>query len=86
MKQSEAQKLGKKIIDDIFPALVKSNDKRDWMRAFSFLVRKLTDLEYKAGLPIATDHDIRELWAWNSARRQLSKIYGQKFIIPNLKN
>ena len=84
MKQSDVKKLGKKIIDDIFPALVKSDNKKDWIKAFGFLVKKLADLEYRAGLPSATDHDIRELWAWSSARRQLSSLYGKRFIIPNL--
>ena len=86
MKQSEVRKFGKQIIDDVFSGLVKSKNKEDWIKAFSFLVKKLAELERKAGLPSAIDHDIRELWGWSSARKQLSKIYGRKFIIPNLKN
>ena len=86
MKQLEVRKLGKQIVNDVFSGLIKSKNKEDWINAFNFLVKKLTELEKKAGLPTATDHDIRELWAWSSARKQLSKIYGQKFIIPNLKD
>lgn len=82
MKQSEVRQLGKEIINQIFPAVICSNQKEDWQKAFDFLHKKITELEIKAGQPEATNHNIRELWAFNSCRRQLCERYGRKFIKP----
>jgi hypothetical protein len=84
MKQSEVKALGKEIIDQIFPSLLKSPEKTDWQKAFAFIQKKIAELEAKARMPESDTHDIRELWAWNSCRRQLADRYGRKFIKPKL--
>lgn len=86
---SQIEKEGKAILTDIYFVVLKSKDKTLWQEAIDSMHRRIGVLEVKAressgrNQNDATDH-IRNLWAWQAARREMCRRYGNKFIRPTL--
>ncbi|RAL56485.1 hypothetical protein BLM37_03160 [Candidatus Gracilibacteria bacterium GN02-873] len=72
MKISEIQKEAKNIIADIFPLVVKSDNKEDWIKALNFIVTKIFMLE--------NGERGEALFYWREVRRQMTDKFGKKFI------
>ena len=89
MLVSQIEKEGKAILADIYFIVLKSKDKALWQEAIDSMHRIIASLESKVkessgrNQDDATDH-IRNLWAWQAARREMCRRYGNKFIRPNL--
>ncbi len=80
MKKSQVIAEGRMIIKTIYAQVLKSDDKDLWERALDSMHSHIYKLEIKVRQPEATNHDIRNLWYWNSARRQFVSKFGKKFI------
>lgn len=86
---SQIEKEGKAILTDIYFVVLKSKDKTLWQEAINSMHRRVGVLEVKVressgkNQDDATDH-IRNLWAWQAARREMCRRYGNKFIRPTL--
>lgn len=69
--------------------VLESDDKELWKYALDSMHRHIAELENKVRREAAADTEdadflVTELWAWNSARRQLCHRFGNKFIRPFL--
>lgn len=89
MQQREVRKSGLRIIESVFHAVLDNDDKNLWKRALSTMQRRITELECRVRREAAAGSEdanflVTELWAWNSARRQLAARFGKKYIIPFL--
>ncbi len=86
---SQIEKEGKAILADIYFIVLKSKDKTLWQEAINSMHKRIAILEATVkessgrGQDNATDH-IRNLWAWQAARREMCRRYGNKFIRPSL--
>lgn len=85
MQRKEVRKLGLQILKDVFPVVLESNDKELWKEAIASIHRHIFRLEREVR-EAAVHNDERanavvvNLWAWNSARRQLYARFGHRFI------
>lgn len=66
-----------------------SDDRNLWKEAIQSMHHHIAMLERKVREAAANDAEnanflVTELWAWNSARRQLCARFGSKFILPSL--
>lgn len=83
------RKNGLRIIKDVYWTVLGSDDKELWKYALDSMHRHIAELESKVKREAAADSEnanflVTELWAWNSARRQLCHRFGKKFIRPFL--
>lgn len=89
MLLSHIEKEGKAILKDIYFVVLKSKEKTLWQNAIDSMHNHIAMLEVKAkessgkDQEDATDH-IRNLWAWQAARREMCRQFGNKFIRPFL--
>jgi hypothetical protein len=85
VQQNEVRKNGLQILRDVYSTVLKSDDKDLWKQAIESTHRHIAHLERKVGEAAAHDDECADamvinLWAWNSARRQLCARFGRKFI------
>lgn len=89
MLLSQIEKEGKAILKDIYFIVLRSDEKELWKDAIGSMHRHIAMLESKVkessgkNEENATDH-IRNLWAWQAARREMCRQFGNKFIRPLL--
>jgi len=89
MLLSQIEKEGKAILKDVYFVVFESDEKKLWQDAIHSMHSHIAVLEVKAressgkNQDDATDH-IRNLWAWQAARREMCRRYGNKFILPTL--
>lgn len=89
VQQKEVRKNGLRIIEHVFHGVLKSEDKELWKRALNSMHRHIVELECRVRREAAANTEdadflVTELWAWNSARRQMCARFGNKFIRPLL--
>ena len=72
MKTSDIKKEAKNIINTIFTAVIKSDNKEDWKKAIVYIDDKITDLE------ISTRGE--EMFIWRGVKNQITFLFGKKFI------
>jgi hypothetical protein len=89
MKTSAIRRGGLEILQTIYAPVLKSTDKSLWKRALDSIHQRIHNLECRKVEQTMTgsgdiDHTIRDLWFWNSARRQFMGKFGKKFITPHL--
>lgn len=85
MHQSEVRKSGLQILKDVYWTVLKSDDKDLWKQAIASTHQHIARLEREVREAAARDDEcanamVVNLWAWNSARRQLCARFGRKFI------
>jgi hypothetical protein len=83
--QSEVRKNGLRIIKDVYFTVLDSDDKELWKEAIASMHRHIAELEWRVKEAAGNDQEdanflVTELWAWNSARRQLCAKFGNRFI------
>lgn len=76
---------GTKILNDIFYVVLLSDEKELWKKAMNSMTSHIEKLEKEARYtsyydPDEADHLIRQLWYWQSARKQLCARFGRRFI------
>lgn len=76
---------GTKILNDIFSVVLLSDEKKLWKKAMHSMTSHIEKLENEARYtsyhnPDEADHLIRQLWYWQSARKQLCTRFGRRFI------
>lgn len=76
---------GNKILDDVFSSVLQSHEKSLWKKAMHAMSQHIQKLEIDARYtsyhdPEEADHLIRQLWYWQSARKQLCSRFGKRFI------
>lgn len=72
MKVSEYRKQAKECIQDLFKAVLDSEDKDVWKKAFDFINRKIDSLE--------RGERWEQMFVWRYVRSQMSEKFGAKFI------
>jgi hypothetical protein len=83
--QSEVRANGLQILKDVYFTVLDSKDKELWKKAIASMHRHVAELEVRVKKAAADDAPdanflVTELWAWNSARRQLCARFGRRFI------
>lgn len=83
--QSEVRKNGLRILKEVYFTVLNSDDKELWKKAIASMHRHIAELERRVKEAAANDADdanflVTELWAWNSARRQMCSRFGHRFI------
>lgn len=81
---------GQQILKDVFSAVLQSEDKELWKKAMKALTQHIEKLEIDARCtsyhnPDEADHLIRQLWYWQSARKQFCAKFGKHFICNHQK-
>lgn len=87
MKIKAINNEAKKIINTVFKYVKNSNDKILWKKSIIFINQKINKLKKLRTEVIYTEKAcsvIRELWIWESVRKQIIKKFGKKFICKNI--
>lgn len=85
MKQSQIQQQASLICQDIFGAVVRSDDKNLWKKALKSTEKHIRKLQFEINSmcqdnPNETNEKLENLYVWSEARKMLITKFGQKFI------
>lgn len=78
MKISEIQKGGLEILNTVFCNVLRSPDRDVWKKAIVFIEENIKRMRIES-----YDENIIKIYLWDSARKQLCKRFGKKFICKN---